>query len=221
MEIRDRYHDHIPVYTDGSRDGNYVACATVFPSNTVISMILLDLASIFTAEIWAIIKALEEKQISCFYRLTFVSPRFTVYEARTSLECVFLNVAKKHIICCWVSCHICIRGNERADSAARSALDLPHAKVGRPYNDFKHCISQYILSTCQDHWNGQAANKLNFVKPVLGDWQSSYRRCRKNEFVLYRTRIGISCQNLRKRLYKLRHHFRLSGHRLLRSGQSV
>ena len=99
MEIRDRYHDHIPVYTDGSRDGNYVACATVFPSNTVISMILLDLASIFTAEIWAIIKALEEKQISCFYRLTFVSPRFTVYEPRTSLECVFLNVAKKHIIC--------------------------------------------------------------------------------------------------------------------------
>ena len=35
---------------------------------------------------------------------------------------------------------------ERADSAARSALDLPHAKVGVPYNDFKHCINQYILS---------------------------------------------------------------------------
>ena len=29
MEIRDRYRDHIPVYTDGSRDGNSVACATV------------------------------------------------------------------------------------------------------------------------------------------------------------------------------------------------
>ena len=38
MEIRDRYRDYIPVYTDGSRDGNAVACATVFPSNTVISM---------------------------------------------------------------------------------------------------------------------------------------------------------------------------------------
>ena len=30
MEIRDRYRDYIPVYTDGSRDGNAVACATVF-----------------------------------------------------------------------------------------------------------------------------------------------------------------------------------------------
>ena len=30
MEIRDRYRDHIPVYTDGSRDGNDVACASFF-----------------------------------------------------------------------------------------------------------------------------------------------------------------------------------------------
>ena len=47
MEIRDRYHDYIPVYTDGSRDGNAVACATVFPPNTVISMRLPDSASVF------------------------------------------------------------------------------------------------------------------------------------------------------------------------------
>ena len=32
----------------------------VYPSNTVISMIFLDSASIFTAEIWAVIKAQEE-----------------------------------------------------------------------------------------------------------------------------------------------------------------
>ena len=51
VEIRDRYRDHIPVYTDGSRG------ATVFPSNTVISMRLPDLTSVFIAEVWAIIKA--------------------------------------------------------------------------------------------------------------------------------------------------------------------
>ena len=42
MEIRDRYCDYIPIYTDDSRDGNYAA----FLSNT--------------AETYAIIKALEE-----------------------------------------------------------------------------------------------------------------------------------------------------------------
>ena len=57
MEIRDKYRYYISIYTDGSRDGNSVACATVFQSN--ISMKLPDSASIFTAEIWAIIKALE------------------------------------------------------------------------------------------------------------------------------------------------------------------
>ena len=30
MEIQDRYRDYIPVYTDGSRDGNGVACATQY-----------------------------------------------------------------------------------------------------------------------------------------------------------------------------------------------
>ena len=71
-----------------------------------------------------------------------------------------------------VPIHIDIRSNERADSAANSALECGmcyHAKVDAPYNDFKHCISQYILSTCQDDWNGQAVNNLRFVKPVLGD----------------------------------------------------
>ena len=89
-----------------------------------------------------------------------------------------------------VPSHIGIRGNERADSAAKSALDLPHAKVGVPYNDFKHCINQYILSTWQDDWNVAVANMLRSVKPVLGDWQSSYRRCRKEEVVLCPTCIS-------------------------------
>ena len=62
--------------------------------------------------------------------------------------------------------------------------------VGVPYTDFKHCISQYILSTWQGDWNGAVANKLHSVKPILGDWQSSNRRCRKDEVVLCYARIG-------------------------------
>ena len=42
-EMRDRYRDYITIYTDGSRGGNSVACATVFPSNTVIFITLPDL----------------------------------------------------------------------------------------------------------------------------------------------------------------------------------
>ena len=66
-------------------------------------------------------------------------------------------------------------------------LDLPHAKVGVPYTDFKHLIGQYIFSTWQDD---AVVIKLHSVKPGLGDWQSSYMRCRKDEGVLCRARIG-------------------------------
>ena len=118
-----------------------------------------------------------------------MSPSFTSHEAGTSPDwdgdtkvCLFkYNVLPKKTVFCWVPSHTGIRGNEKADSAAKSALDLPRAK---------YLISQYIFSTWQDDWNGAVMNKLHSVKPVLGEWQSSYRRCRKDEVVLCRARIG-------------------------------
>ena len=102
-------------------------------------------------------------------------------------KCVFFNFANKDITFCWVPTHVGIRGNENADSAA---LDLPRVKVGVHNTDFKHHINQSILSTWQDDWNGAVAYKLHSIKPVLGDWQSSYWQCRKVEVVLCRARIG-------------------------------
>ena len=64
MEIRDRHRDCIPVYTDGPLDGRSVACSTVFLSDIVISRRLPDSASIFTAEICANIKALDQTKDS-------------------------------------------------------------------------------------------------------------------------------------------------------------
>ena len=68
-------------------------------------------------------------------------------------KCVFLNFDKKDIVFCWVPRHNGIMGYEKADFAAKSALNFSRTKVGVPYSDFKHCISQDILSTWQDDWN--------------------------------------------------------------------
>ena len=73
-------------------DGNYVACATGFPSNTVISMRLPDSAFIFTAEIWPIIKALEQINDSVASKYMILTDSlsclqaFTVYEGGTYLD---------------------------------------------------------------------------------------------------------------------------------------
>ena len=54
-----------------------------------------------------------------------------------------------------LSSHEYIRGIEKADSAAKSVLDLPCVKDDVTY------ISQYIISTWLDDWNGAVVNKLH------------------------------------------------------------
>ena len=92
-------------------------------------------------------------------------------------KCVFLNVANKDINLCWIPSHVGIKGNEKAFSAARSALDLPHVKVCVRNTDLKHHITEYIISTWQDDWNGAVTSKLHSVT-----W--------KDNIVLCRARIG-------------------------------
>ena len=53
-------------------------------------------------------------------------------------KCV-LKFDNKDIVLCWVPSHT-------------------HVKVGVPYTDFKHCISQYIFSTWQGDWNRAVAS---------------------------------------------------------------
>ena len=80
-------------------------------------------------------------------------------------KCVFLNFANKDINLCWVPSHVAFR--EKADSYVKFALELPLAKVGVLYNDFKHKINHNILSTWQNDWSGAFAKKFHVVKPVL------------------------------------------------------
>ena len=82
-----------------------MACATVFPSSTVISMILPDSAFVFTAEVWAIIKALEQikdsiaskyivftDSLSCLYHMKLEHPLIGI----VIRKCLFKFCQKIH-----------------------------------------------------------------------------------------------------------------------------
>ena len=110
LEIRDKYRDYIPIYTHRSRDGNSVACAMVLPSDTKLSMRLPDSASIFTAEIWAIITALEEIKNASESKFIIFTHSLSGLQALLYMKlehpltgmairkCVFLNIANTLIL---------------------------------------------------------------------------------------------------------------------------
>ena len=117
-----------------------------------------------------------------------MSRSFTIFESGRSLIGM---VIRKYVLKYFVNKTlfvvsyqaILVLGAIRKQTAAKSALDLPRVMISIAYVDFKHHIKQYILSTWQDDWDGVVTNKLHSLKPILGDWQSSYRRYTFDPFV--------------------------------------
>ena len=99
----------------------------------------------------------------------------------------FHHMSSKHIILCWLPNHTGIKGNEKADLAAKSALLLPPSNFKLPYTDFKPIINKYLFNKLQSVWDTAVNNKLHSIKPILSEWRPAYRIDRK-EVVLTRLR---------------------------------
>ena len=96
----------------------------------------------------------------------------------------------KETIICWTPSHIGVRGNERADSAAKSALDLTPDKSRIPYTDLKPTINKFLHTKWQQQWSNNIHNKLFQIQPTLGEWRPASRKSRKEQVVISRLRIG-------------------------------
>ncbi len=90
--------------------------------------------------------------------------------------------------------------NEAADKAAKQALDLPVTEMGIHYEDYK---LQRIIYTDYGREDDECiGNKLNKVKPVLGDRKLPGHLSRQEEIVLSRLHIGHT---------RLAHSHRMNG----------
>ena len=68
------------------------------------------------------------------------------------------NCGKK-IILCWIPSHVNIRGNERADTAAKLALSLPITNMKLPACERIPCVSKFCFDEWQYIWDCCEGNK--------------------------------------------------------------
>ena len=201
QELSSEYPDFQHIYTDGSKDGPNVASACVSQNHTR-KCRLPDNASIFTAEIQAINMALDYIKDANLSKVLIFSDSLSVLQSINNCKLDnplvqdillrFHNLSSKHIILCWLPSHTGIKGNEKADLAAKSALLLPPSNFKLPYTDFKPVINKYLFNKWQSVWDTAVHNKLHSIKPILSEWRPAYRMDRKEEVVLTRLRIGHS-----------------------------
>ena len=68
----------------------------------------------------------------------------TPFVAKMYKKYMHLCNQRKHVVFCWLPSHIGIEGNEKADSAAKTAQELNISNVKVPYTDYKCIIQEHV-----------------------------------------------------------------------------
>jgi len=81
----------------------------------------------------------------------------------------YTNLANtgKTIILCRIPSHVNIRGNERVDAAAKSALSLLITNMKLPARELVPCVSKFCFDEWQDIWDCCEGNKLHSIYPTV------------------------------------------------------
>ena len=211
-KIFEAYKEHTHIYTDGSKEGKKVGFAAHTPNGNLKGG-LPGHASIFTAEAYAILRALDWVRVSsrtkflilsdsksCLQSIGQYSPTNPlVRDIRQTMTT--LKRKGNDIVLCWLPSHIGIHGNEEADRAAKEALKLPPGIKKIPYTDMTASIREIVYEKWQSAWNEDRANKLHAIKPNVGRLRKSRGATRNEQVKLTRLQIGHS---------KLTHSYRLT-----------
>jgi ribonuclease HI len=132
-ELREKYNEYFPIYTDGSKTDTFVGSATVSDLHKTREKLPFE-SSFYTAEIRALQLSLKfikhhpgnkyiifSDSLSALQSLNiFCKSNPLIHEL---LELNHELSTNNDIIYCWLPSHVGIRGNEDADKAAKSVFN--------------------------------------------------------------------------------------------------
>ena len=203
------YLNHTSIFTDGSRMDEKTSYAFVV-GNYVESNRLPSICSVYTAELYAIYKAVKYISVSDIQKAVIFSDSLSVLQAISSYKTKnhymiklqkLLSISTKEIILEWVPAHVGIHGNNLADAAAKKATeDEEYINVKIHYYDVKPLIKTFVFQRWQSEWTLTNCPLQRLKLTITGYWKSAYRKVRKDEVILARLRVG-AC------LFLYRHHF--------------
>jgi ribonuclease HI len=202
-ELRSDFKDFIFYFTDGSKMNSLVGSAFISSPNTSQGFKLNAMSSVFTAELFALSKALEhighrpEKSfVICSDSLSSLQAINTLFSPLPLVQAIhslLTSLASQdvRVVFCWVPGHVGIQGNELADKAARAATENDSVDFDRAmHTDLKAHFKCHFKKKFQELWDAELNNKLKEIKPTIENWDSSIRSTRREEVVLTRLRIG-------------------------------
>ena len=126
----------------------------------------------------------------------------TEWGADSTIRLTSLKASGFDIHFCWLPGHVGIRGNERADRAAKMACRTDMQPCLIPPSDFKPIIRKHTTAMWQNTWDESTLNKLHEIAPIVNEPRTHHLTTRRDQSVFNRCRIGHS---------RLTHEFLLKG----------
>ena len=189
------------IYTDGSKNEQGVGFAVITPESQV-QHSLPNETSVYTAELMAIHYALDLAKNRDGMPTTIYS------DSRSALEAIQDFYPKNQLVkeiqkridkllregetvsFCWIPAHVGVPGNEKADKAAKAAIQCTQARDGIPCRDYYPSLKKIIWRRWQNAWNSEPmANKLRNIKEDVNPWKQEAKE-RETQVLMTRLRIG-------------------------------